>query len=75
MTRNFYVKAVWDAEASVWTSETDVPGLVIEAETLEEFERSIVELVPEMLSANADLHNARVGVNFTSMKHSEFAVA
>jgi len=29
MKSSYYVKANWDEEASVWTSETDIPGLVI----------------------------------------------
>ena len=36
--RSYYVRAIWDPEASVWTSQSDVPGLVIEANTLTEFE-------------------------------------
>ncbi len=34
----FFVRASWDAQAEVWVSETDIPGLVIEADSLAEFE-------------------------------------
>ena len=38
MSQSFYVKAIWDPEAEVWCSESDIPGLVIETATLAEFE-------------------------------------
>lgn len=37
--RTFYIKAVWDSDANVFISESDIVGLHIEAETIEEFER------------------------------------
>lgn len=50
----FFVKAEWDDEARVWyTAETDIPGLVVEAPTLEEFSKLVAELTPEMLELNA----------------------
>lgn len=73
MHQSYYVKASWDPEASVWISETDIPGLVIEAETLAEFEAAMVELAPEMLAANQSLENVRVSMDFTAQR--EFAVA
>jgi hypothetical protein len=73
MHQSYYVKASWDPEASVWISETDIPGLVIEADTLAEFEAAMVELAPEMLAANQSLKNVRVSVDFTAQR--EFAVA
>ena len=41
--RTFYIKAIWDDEAKVFYSESDISGLHIEAETLEEFEALIHE--------------------------------
>ncbi|MCA6247668.1 MAG: DUF1902 domain-containing protein [Phenylobacterium sp.] len=73
MHQSYYVKASWDPEASVWISETDIPGMVIEADTLAEFEAAMVELAPEMLAANQSLKNVRVSVDFTAQR--EFAVA
>jgi hypothetical protein len=75
MTKSYYVAAVWDAEASVWISETDIPGLVIEAETIAEFEQLMTELAPQMLAANENLHGERVPVDFRVSAHREFAVA
>jgi hypothetical protein len=55
MTQSFFVQAHWDEEARVWFSSTDIPGLVIEADSLPEFEQYVRELAPEMLSANLGL--------------------
>jgi hypothetical protein len=49
---NYYVKALWDDEASLYYSETNVPGLNIEAETLHDFIAIAEELTPQMLEAN-----------------------
>ena len=47
------VQAVYDKEADVWTViESDVPGLVAEAETLPELEELILELIPVLLEMN-----------------------
>ena len=48
----YYVRAIWDEEAGVYYSETNVPGLNVEAETLHEFIEIAEELAPQMLEAN-----------------------
>ncbi len=48
----FNVKAVWDAEAGVFYSESDIIGLHIEAENLEEFEAAAAELGPKLIMEN-----------------------
>ena len=73
MKSSYYVKAIWDPEASVWISETDIPGLVIEANTLSEFESLMVELAPEMLQANNQPHAVNVPLIFSA--HRELAIA
>lgn len=75
MKSSYYVKALWDPEAAVWTSESDIPGLVIEASTLTEFEVLIWELAPEMLSANENISGERVSVEFSAAARREVAVA
>lgn len=75
MKKQYYVAARWDAEASVWLSDSNIPGLVIEADTLAEFERLMDELAPEMLAANENIHNERVPVEFRFTGTREFAVA
>lgn len=48
----FFVRALWDEEAKVYVSESDIKGLHIEAETLEEFESVIFEHAREFLIEN-----------------------
>ena len=51
--RTLRVDAAWDDEASVWVATSDdVPGLVTEAETLEELRSKLIDLVPELLAEN-----------------------
>ena len=49
---NFFVKAVWDEEAKVFYSDSDIVGLHIEAETLDEFRKVLVDIAPELILAN-----------------------
>ena len=50
--RTFTIKAIWDDEAKVFVSESDIVGLHIEASTLEEFERIMHENALDMVLAN-----------------------
>ncbi len=52
MPRTFTVTAHWDAEAGVFTGESDIPGLVVEAETFEELVSLVESLAPEVIAAN-----------------------
>ena len=52
MQRTFKIKALWDAEAEVFYSESDIIGLHIEAATLEEFEQIFLECAVELITAN-----------------------
>lgn len=52
----FRVFATWDMDAQVWSvTDSDVPGLAAEAETIEDLEAKLRELVPELLELNAHL--------------------
>ncbi len=73
MKKSYFVRASWDPEASVWISETDIPGLVIEADTLAEFEQLLAELAPEMLAANENGHGHGVAVEFSAQRAFAFA--
>jgi predicted RNase H-like HicB family nuclease len=54
--REFKVTAFWDPEASVWVAESeDVPGLVTEADTVEQLVAKLRVMVPELLEANGVL--------------------
>jgi hypothetical protein len=48
----FYISAIWDEEAKVFYSESDILGLHIEAETLEEFERVMNDMAADLIMAN-----------------------
>lgn len=51
--REFKIEARWDAEAEVWyVHESNVPGLVTEAPTLEELASKLHHMIPELLVLN-----------------------
>lgn len=52
MAKTFTVTATWDAGARVFTSRSDIPGLIVEAETFEEFVDLVQALAPEVIAAN-----------------------
>ena len=52
MTEPFYVKAIWDPEAGVWYSESNIQGLILETATLAEFESLAKHFAPELLAEN-----------------------
>jgi hypothetical protein len=50
MQRDIIIHARWDHEADVWTATSkDVPGLVIEAETLPAVMEEVRLIVPDLL--------------------------
>jgi hypothetical protein len=73
MDRRYKVTSVWDPEAEVFTSTSNVPGLVVEAETFEEFVSLVEALGPEMLEANVP--NAKWPFLFDIELHRTLAVA
>jgi hypothetical protein len=48
----FSVLAVWDEEAQVYYSETDIFGLHIETKSLDEFEEVMVAAAGDLIRAN-----------------------
>jgi hypothetical protein len=52
MSQRFHVQARWDPEADVWISSSNIPGLVLEAGTLDEFIELVGAWAPEMLADN-----------------------
>ena len=73
MPHTFKITAVWDSEAKVFTSTSDIPGLVVEADTFEEFVSLVEALAPEMLAAN--LPDAKRPYLFDIQSHRTLAVA
>jgi hypothetical protein len=64
MKRTFFVKAVWDDEAKVFYSESDIDGLHIEAPTVDAFEDVLFDAAIDMIVANhisaSDLANTPI---------------
>jgi len=53
LSERIQVVAKWDNEASVWVAESEqVPGLVAEADSLDELMPCLDVLIPEMLELN-----------------------
>lgn len=51
--RNCYsVKAIWDDEASVFYSESDIIGLHIQADSQDEFRELVKEFAPDLILSN-----------------------
>lgn len=50
MSRHVVVRCAWDDEADVWfVQESDVPGLVTEADTLEALRRKLPGMIQDLL--------------------------
>jgi hypothetical protein len=50
--RTFFVRALWDDEAKVFYSESDIEGLHIETSDIDEFEEIIFDSAIELIVAN-----------------------
>ncbi len=49
---DFYVKAVWDEEAKVFYTDSNIKGLHIEAKTLKKFWNLVNQFSPELIFGN-----------------------
>jgi Domain of unknown function (DUF1902) len=52
MKRTFYVRAVWDAEVNKYYTESDILGLAIETNTLDEFEEVMNDVAIDLIMSN-----------------------
>jgi hypothetical protein len=60
--REYQVRALWDPEVSVCVAQSeDVPGLVTEAETVEQLIAKLQVMVPELLDATEAWSPRRAG--------------
>ena len=50
----YNVRLIWDNEACVWYTQTDIPGLCLEAETFDKLVEEVWLAAPEMLELNSD---------------------
>ncbi|MGK9052394.1 DUF1902 domain-containing protein [Neorhizobium sp. CSC1952] len=65
MKRIFFIKALWDENAKVFYSESDIEGLHIEAPTIDVFEEVIFDTAIELIVEN---HMSAADVAGTAMK-------
>jgi predicted RNase H-like HicB family nuclease len=57
MNRRVVVRCAWDDEADVWyVQESDVPGLVTEADTLEALRRKLPGLIQDLLEVETAMN-------------------
>jgi hypothetical protein len=61
MRQVFTVAAVWDDEAGVCYSDSDISGLHIEADTLEEFERDLFAVAADFIAHSCPRSGAAPG--------------
>lgn len=58
MQRSYTIYAKWDDEAQVWfVDQTDIPGLVTEAPTPEQFIEHVKELALDLIEMNDSVSN------------------
>jgi predicted RNase H-like HicB family nuclease len=58
LSKGIKVDAFWDEEAQVWVaSSNDVPGLITEADTMEQLMQKLKIVIPELLHANGLLND------------------
>lgn len=58
--KTYTVTCLWDSEAHVWyVADSDVPGLVTEAATVEEMESKLRRMIPELLELNESRESCR----------------
>ena len=74
MSERYHVQAAWDPEAKVWISSSNIPGLVVEADTLGEFIELVEALAPEMLADNLGI-KGHVPVEVRANRTLELLVA
>jgi hypothetical protein len=68
-TKRYTVTCHWDEEAQVWfVADTDVPGLATEADTIEDMERKLLAMIPELLSLNRVGHAQSVPFELIARK-------
>ncbi len=64
--QTFHVKAIWDAEAAVFYSESDIIGLHIEAADLDTLEQILLTEAADLVVAN---HSSNADVGRTPIEH------
>ena len=66
---HFEIRAVWDADAKVWTAYSDdIPGLVTEAETWDALIARASQAAKELLVLNNVPHDDRFELRFSAQQ-------
>ncbi len=73
MSREIEIQARWDGDASVWiATSTDVPGLVIEADTWPSMIEEVRLVLPELLEV-AGRGQENLSLTFKAEEHLDLA--
>ncbi len=75
MTRTFNVAAIWDNEAKVFVSQSDIPGLVIETKTFDEFVSLVDQLAPIMVGDNLPEARGDFTVHISAQRNMQLTAA
>ncbi|WP_430913319.1 DUF1902 domain-containing protein [Methylobacterium sp. sgz302541] len=72
MLRHAVIRCAWDDEAGVWfVQESDVPGLITEAETLDALRKKLPGLIQDLLDVEA---TAEIEVDLIAYAHDRVRV-
>ena len=71
MKRKFYIRAIWDSNLKRYYSESDIVGLHLETDTLEEFEDLIDEFSVDLIVSN---HLSTADMEKACMRNGEMPV-
>ena len=75
MSRHITVNAQWDGGAGVWlATSTDVPGLVVEAETWPSMIEEVRLVLPDLLELNGRT-GGPLSLTFRAEEHLDLASA
>jgi len=75
MTRDISIQARWDGEASVWiATSTDVPGLVVEADSWPKMIEEVRLVLPELLELKGE-GNQNLSLTLKAEEHLGLAGA
>jgi hypothetical protein len=75
MKRDISIQARWDGEAGVWiATSTDVPGLVVEAESWSRMIEEVRLVLPELIQLSGTGHDD-LSLTFKAEEHLDVAGA
>ena len=75
MSREISIQARWDGEASVWiATSSDVPGLVIEADTWPRMIEEVRLILPDLMELSG-LGGENLSLTFKAEEHLDLAGA